>query len=337
MSSLPIIVNSFLNNLDEYMPTLLNNNALKIYNNPNIINDFNLIIIHNNNNCFLYNFFKYIFDIGFTRESTYDFNDNKIEYLFSDNHLEFQYSDIQYLKLFTKNNTIDNKDKIILIKGIHNLPIDKQKCLKNIIEKSYKCKFILLTEKISRINPCLINMAFLCNINFPKENIPIFYNLFYEEFTTHNKFSDKDIIDKFIFHKNDIINLIISIHYNIYTPKINEYVIYTFKNIIKEKNTILSIQNIRELLYKIYHVNYPFKYLVSDILSIAKDEIKYNIIEIAASCDNYMTTNKKDILGFEKFLIDTLDIFIKNKNSIISPVIINNDNKIIKKKIVKKL
>lgn len=333
MSSLPIIVNSFLNNLDEYFPVLLNKYALKIYNDPSIINDFNLIILYNNNYSFLYHFFKYIFDIGYTRETNYDYNDNKIEYLFSDKHLEFQYTEIQFLKLFTRNNTIDKKEKLILIKGLSNLSIDKQKSLKNIIENSYNCKFIILTERLTNINNSLSSMALLCNINFPKENIPLFYNKFYEEFTYHKKFTDNEIIDKYIHNKFDIINLIISIHYNIYSPKINEFIISNFKNIIKEKNCINSIQNIRELVYKIYHVNYPFKYLVSDILSIAKDDIKNQLINIAASCDDYMTTNKKDILGFEKFLIESLNIFIQNKNSIIQ----QNNQKIIKKKIIKKL
>jgi hypothetical protein len=306
MESLVCDVNSFLNDL----------NLSSLLVDPEILTkvkniDVNIIILYGNNPVILQKCFYKMYDIGNNiRETTLSIDDCELEYVFSDKHIELKMTDkgMKHMKQVVKNNNISNKKFLFLIKDCNISNHNTQFGIKRIIEKYTNATYVFIVKSLSCILPSIQNMG--CNINckFPFHNVASYLFKDYE-----------GDLDKwkgiYEFHENDILNLMLLKTHNIEKTKIEESFITFFEKTKKEKNCYEITSLCREFSYKLFHINIPMTMVTKHILKCfekhEKRKLLPEIIFVLAKCDHLASLSKKNILVFEKTLLEVVHLMKK--------------------------
>jgi replication factor C subunit 3/5 len=217
--------------------------------------------------------------------------------------------------------------KIVIINKIDNLSYYAQASLRRTMEKySDKCKFILISEQLSKIIEPLRSRSLLLrvpsatfqqilqvllNISY-KENINIPFEKIYEIINN----SDNNI--------NNAIWLLEMYKYNInydnnWTQTIDDIVnnIITIK---KNKKLYKIIKQNREKFYLLFITNIPTQLIIRTIyIKIIEKinnnlDIKYDIINIVSKYENRLNQGTRHIIHVEALIVELLNLFIRYSN-----------------------
>lgn len=245
------------------------------------------------------------------RETTLDIDDSEVEYVFSDKHIELKMTDkgMKHMKQIVKNNNISNKKFLFLIKDCNISNQNTQFGIKRIIEKYTNATYVFIVKSLSCILPSIQNMG--CNINckFPFHNVASYM------FKDH-----EDNLDKwkriYEFYNNDILNLMLMKTHNIEKTKIEESFIKFFEKAKKEKNCYEITSLCRDFSYKLFHINVPLNMVIKYILTCfekhnEKRKLLPEIISVLANCDHLALRSKKNILVYEKALLEVVHLMKK--------------------------
>jgi hypothetical protein len=337
----------FLNELDTYVPLLLKDSTLNIIQ-KNVILDINSMILHGNEFAILNRIAQLIVKTMFNVPELYikttslACKDNDTEYLLSDYHMEFELNEkaLNYIKSIIYNSTISNRGFVFIIKNAEaNINRNLFLELRRLMDINHTSKFIITTSSISFIEKSLSSRCLLLNCCFPLSKI-ISGNIIPNEYNI----SHEIIKNIYIETKGNIINLLQNIHifkdcnntvnYSQVTSmlwqKNIDKLFDTFKN---TKNELIIINNIRELVYKLYHMGIPLRdicnYIVHHYLviqcnvnkekTVSKkvnkeieklNNICYEVVKICALSE-HNGTNNRNILSFEQLFIGLYKILVK--------------------------
>ena len=234
-----------------------------------------------------------------------------------------EYAKSEILNIFEQSKLF----KIVIINKIDNLSYYAQASLRRTMEKySDKCKFILISEQLSKIIEPLRSRSLLLrvpsatfqqilqvllNISY-KENINIPFEKIYEIINN----SDNNI--------NNAIWLLEMYKYNInydnnWTQTIDDIVnnIITIK---KNKKLYKIIKQNREKFYLLFITNIPTQLIIRTIyIKIIEKinnnlDIKYDIINIVSKYENRLNQGTRHIIHVEALIVELLNLFIRYSN-----------------------
>ena len=185
--------------------------------------------------------------------------------------------------------------------------------------------FVIYARNISKVPNTILSRCSLMNLAFPINNI---YNTLNRLLDTHSQVNKDTFESEYASTGYDILSYIMKYSLSITTTCLDEVVIKHFDNVIKEKNILNVIMTTRELSYKLYHINFPISMLSHIIINKHKDKDNINdIVSTCADCDALAATSKKDVLVYEKMLLQLYHLIKKSKVAKLPPTL---------KKIVKK-
>lgn len=293
------------------MSSLLEPIAQQVYQNPSILDDFHVVLLHNNSPLFIDMFFRHIYQIDNIREATSSIvNGNEITYKFSDNHIEIPLTDehIQYIKHVTRNKTISAKKSIFYIRGLPNNSSHLQNQLKNLIEKSSNAVFVIAVPSRAEVNYSLTSMAVNLSIRFPSENVIDFYRNSYKSFGHDECMSIDELTTLYSQCNGDLFNGFLRILHKIPKTKL-EQALDAFVEFCDNESDYLSlITRCRDISYKLFHLNYPLSSVAKYLLGTLPSHILMDFSILAANSDHLCMTTKKDVLTYEKFFIQLAEL-----------------------------
>lgn len=302
---------SFLNDLDSALPQLLHPHALRVYENPDSIDDFHVVVLYNNSPLFIDAYFRRIFNIGHVREATTSVpNNSELLYRFSDKHIEFPLTDdhVQYIKQVTKNKTLNDKKSIFCIKGIPSGSQHLQNQLKNVIEKSTNTVFVIQAENRTDISPALSTMSIAIPLHFRFDQVFDYYNSNFKIFG-HTEPLSIDVVRSIYDSSNpDMLSMFMRLAHKIQKTRLEASVDAFVEACDGDTDPLSTITRCRELAYKLFHMNYPLCSLAKYLYSILPSHILTDFSFISASADHLCMTTKKDILTYERFLIELAEL-----------------------------
>lgn len=217
--------------------------------------------------------------------------------------------------------------KIIWIHNIEELSYYAQTALRCTMERFSKtCKFILTSKQLSKIIEPLRSRCLSIRIPLPSDLdlIRVLMNISLKE----NKFLEID--DYFNIIKMSDNNLKLAIQYlemKYYDiPIETSWKIY-LKKLIKIFNKSLSnkisqdhINEIREILYKIFITNISGTNIIKELLNFIllnfkNDELTYDIINLCTNYENSLSKGKRTIIHLEAFIFSVLNLINKKFNN----------------------
>ena len=241
-----------------------------------------------------------------------------------------EYAKSELLNIFEQSKLF----KIVVINKIDNLSYYAQASLRRTMEKySDRCKFILISEQLSKIIEPLRSRCLLVRIPSPtyEQLLETILNISHKE---NIEISFQDINNIIIKSDNNINNAIwlldmykYSINYdNNWLETIND-IVKNIININEENNIYKNIKQNREKFYLLFITNIPTQLIIRtiyiklleniDTLHINNNNklnIKYNIINIISKYENRLNQGTRHIIHVEALIIELLNLFAKNDN-----------------------
>jgi hypothetical protein len=271
---------TFLNKLDDYIPQLMRDASLSIIQ-QKVLADVNSMIVYGNEYAVLNRISQYIikclFDVQNLYIRTVALGDDG-EYMLSDYHMEFELTDksLQYIKSIISNKTISNRSFVFVIKYAdsslnRNLFLE----LRRLMDLNVTSKFIITATSTSFIEKSLISRCVVLNCIFPLDKIIA------SDLIPDNLTGEKTHIEQaFIESKANVITFLQ--HISLMKAQGNNNKIDTkllwHKHIDKllmslkdEVNQLSAICIIREVVYKVYHVNIPLRDICHYVLRSLRD------------------------------------------------------------------
>ena len=213
--------------------------------------------------------------------------------------------------------------KVVVINKIDNLSYYAQASLRRTMEKySNTCKFILISDQLSKIIEPLRSRCLLVRVKLPSEEeiIESLLHITYRENIDISFTKLKEIINHSDNKINHAIWLLEMYKYNIdYTKSwelIVNLIVNTILNIkIKNNRKLYSIlKNIRQQFYILFITNIPTKMIIRNIMIKLLElnnnlNLKYNIINITSIYEERLTQGTRHIIHFESYIIKLLYLF----------------------------
>jgi replication factor C subunit 3/5 len=213
--------------------------------------------------------------------------------------------------------------KVVVINKIDNLSYYAQASLRRTMEKySNSCKFILISEQLSKIIEPIRSRCLLVRIQLPTEEqiLESLLHITYKENIDISFIKMKEIINNCDNRINHAIWLLEMYKNNIdYTKNwenIIELIINTINNFKIKTNKKLynTLVNIRQQFYILFITNIPTKMIIRKIMTRLLEinnqlELKYNIINITSIYEERLTQGTRNIIHFENYIIKLLYLF----------------------------
>ena len=223
--------------------------------------------------------------------------------------------------------------KIVVINKIDNLSYYAQASLRRTMEKySDRCKFILISEQLSKILEALRSRCLLIRIPSPtyEQILETILNISHKE-SIEISFQDiHNIIIKSDNNINNAIWLLDMYKYNInydnnWLETIND-IVKNIINVNNKNNIYKNIKENREQFYLLFITNISTQLIIRtiyiklleniNILNINDNEklnIKYNIINIISKYENRLNQGTRHIIHVEALIVELLNLFSKIK------------------------
>lgn len=302
-------VKTFLNNLDHYIPKLLNDTALRFIQ-TNALCDVNGVLLYANEYALLNRvaqcFVKKLFDVDTLqiRQSCQD--ENEFFFLLSDYHMEFELNEksLAYIKSIICNKTISNRSFVFIIKNAESkISRHHYLALRSLIDMNSSSKFIVTTTSISFLESSLTSRLLNINCSFPLSKVRCFELI-------PQSMTENEIKTRFYKAEGNIITILqrlgSSLEEDLMWQKAIDKVLTSFKS---EKKQYIIISNVRDLVYKLYHIGVSLKQVCMYLISKHTTHKKVNhIVEFIASCEHESLNGAKEILIYEKVFLGLYNI-----------------------------
>lgn len=244
------------------------------------------------------------------------------DYLASDYHMEFELSDkcLEHIKSIITNKTISSREFVFVIKNADpELNRNLYLALRRLIDINPSSRFIITTTSITFLEKSLVSRCVLLNCLFPLRNI-----------TQSTLFRDlglsptmEDLSRTYCDCDYNIVSLIQSLasteNHLLWHSSIDKLI----TTLVKEKNQLVVITEVREHVYKLYHIGVKLPEIASVILRKLPNKlpkklqqkkhftgVMNKVVNHIAQCDAMRCqVGNKDILLYERLFLGIYDIF----------------------------
>lgn len=300
----------FLNNLDNYLPLLLNSKTLNIII-KNVIIDINGLVLTGNEYGILNRIaqlvVKSMFDVETLYLSTCYYNPAKESdgsYLLSNYHMEFDLNEkaLEHIKNIISNTNILQRQFVFIIKNAEpTINRHIYLALRRLIDINPTAKFILTTTSTSFMEKSLLSRLLILNCYFP------FDNILKTDIVNQNNKSIKQLETIYTISNNNIISFLQNISNDSKALLWQQTCDKLLHIITHEKKQLNIIMAIRDHVYKLFHVGVSLKDICKYIIQKYNDHKQIaEIIKIAAECEHGILQGSKELLYYEKLFLGIL-------------------------------
>jgi hypothetical protein len=303
---------SFLNDLDYYIPCLLNKRALNIIT-RNVIQDINGIMLVGNEfgilNRIAQLIVKCLFDVDTLSIRHCPFNPNKEnegEYYLSDYHMEFELNEkaLEFIKSIISNKSISKRQFVFIIKNAEpTINRNIYLALRRIMDINPTARFIITTSSTSFMEKSLMSRVLKAHCSFPFDNI-LQTDLLAQALKNR---THQEVYNIYLQSNFNIITLLQHLSSNCTDLLWQQTIDKLLVNVKKEKKHYDAIMLIRDTVYKLFHIGVPLKDICRYVIKVCNDNKNKNIqsiVAIAADCEHATTQGNKDILLYEKLFLN---------------------------------
>jgi len=213
--------------------------------------------------------------------------------------------------------------KIVVINKIDNLSYYAQASLRRTMEKySNTCKFILISDQLSKIIEPLRSRCLLIRVQLPsyEQILETLLHISHKENIDISFTKLKEIINNSDNKINHAIWLLEMYKHNVKYTKNWEIIIDSMVdkiinfNMISNKKLYLILKSIRDQFYILFITNIPTQMIIRKIMikllqTSDELELKYNIINITSIYEERLTHGTRHIIHFEAYIIRLLYLF----------------------------
>lgn len=276
-------MNDFLNNLETYIPQLLNFQ-------PKLLEDLPCLVLYGNEEIYLEMYARLLIQQFYELPKLPCITEQE-EFKSSAYHFEFNYQSnhIEVMKKIVNNKNISGRKFIFVVKNFINSPKHHQ--LKTLMESS-NVMFILIAKTASHLSEGIFSRATFLRLAFSKSKLKQFLKNHYEiEYDPEDKRS------------------IIAIISDLQTPKYELELDKLITLMQKSRNQMDVSNAIKDYCYKVFHLCVPLSHLAK---LICQKHIKHakivDIVSSCAQCECNMVTSTRDILCYEAILVNLWNI-----------------------------
>ncbi len=291
----------FLNTLDTNLPRLLHDKTFNIIKND-ILSGVNVVILYNNEFAILNRiaFTMVKQNIGIStigcRASLMDAsNEENGEFILSDYHMEFDLCEesLQYIKKLIKNQCINGKQYIFIIKNANNnINRNLYLELRRLIDTNIYAKWIITVSSYAFFEKSLLSRAVTINCCFPLSNIIKVTGITLDETSCRSLF---------VVSKGNIITFLELAYGNKQSMLWQDAFDTVMEKVLNEKKEIAVIDTIRNFVYKVFHVGVSIAELCHYVI-FKYGETVQPLIGFIADCE-YQGRNGRDCLVYEKMIL----------------------------------
>lgn len=304
---------TFLNNLDDYIPQLINNKAINVIY-KNVILDVNAFMLFGNEYAILNRIAQLVVKKMFQTPTLLNMRvchinpqkETEGEFVLSEFHMEFELNEksLEYIKSVIANKSISNRSFVFIIKNAESsINRNMYLALRRIIDINPTCKFIITTSSMAFMEKSLLSRVLQVNCSFPFQNV--FECSLVKEAAVNSNISQDKMQEIYNDSNNNIITLLQHLGSNcqqLLWQKSIDNLTEMFKT---EKKQLMIIMSIRETVYRLYHIGIPLKDVCHYVIkhNIKSKNIQ-NIVKLAAECEHGTSKGSKEILLYEKFFLN---------------------------------
>lgn len=298
----------FLNNLDNYLPLLLNSKTLNIII-KNVINDINGLVLTCNEYGILNRIaqlvVKSMFDVENLFISNSYFNPSKESdgsYLLSNYHMEFDLNEkaLEYIKGIISNKNISQRHFVFIIKNAEpTINRHIYLTLRRIIDINPTAKFIITSTSTSFMEKSLLSRLLIINCHFP------FDHILKTDIVNSNSKSVQELESIYTLSNNNVITFLQNLSNDCKSLLWQQTCDKLLNIITHEKKQLKVIMSIRDNVYKLYHIGLPLKDICKYIVNKYKNHTEIlNIVKLAAECEHGVLQGSKELLYYEKLFLE---------------------------------
>jgi replication factor C subunit 3/5 len=190
---------------------------------------------------------------------------------------------------------------------------------------SNTCKFILISDQLSKIIEPLRSRCLLIRVHLPSNEqiLETLLHISHKENIDISFTKLKEIIDNSDNKINHAIWLLEMYKYNVKYTKNWELIIDSIVNkvinfnMISNKKLFLILKSIREEFYILFITNIPTQMIIRKIMikllqTIDELKLKYEIINITSIYEERLTHGTRHVIHFEAYIIKLLYLFNNN-------------------------
>ena len=300
-------VSRFLDSLDENLVTIVKDTPASILRDPKKLEYQTSVILHANQPVYLekyaYLYLKRRFGIEnlHVRHEHLTHDKKILPYICSDYHFEFDFSDkyIPFMKSILSNQSIlSDKPFIFVLKNLHNANKSSQMALTRMIDTAANTKFIFTCSRLSFVENPIKSRSLMVNISFEIAKL----HDFTLRFTGRNMTCD-EFRETYAFHDyNYIVMLCELVTKN--TSKFDTALKTLLTKLVKPKNNLSLILDIREFCYRAFHLNIPFSHICKRIIeNFAHHDKIHDMVQLLSKEEHATKITSKDLLIYESTFI----------------------------------
>jgi len=276
------------------LPDLLNDTARALLDKPDVISDIPAIMIYGNDMLYLETYVHLLIKKYFGK-NTLRFESNEEEdYVFTDVHFEMEYNPKHNnrIKALVTNRSISGKQVVFVLKSPQNLA-----SLRNVMDSNPHAKFIVLTKSIKSMDTSRFMMI---RLSFVYEKCYEFVKGFCGYSKTLAEFRDE-------FKDKSLIMFITKLQGNGEKLALYKAIDQALEDVRKTKKPLERIHIVRDLCYKLYHMNVPLDMLCKYIIT-SYQESPYiaDIVQISAACQLESVQSNKSMLCYEDYFLKVI-------------------------------
>lgn len=302
----------FLNNLDNYLPLLLNSKTLNIII-KNVINDINGLVLTGNEYGILNRIaqlvVKSMFDVETINISNSYYNPSKESdgsYMLSNYHMEFDLTDkaLEYIKCIISNRNISQRQFVFIIKNAEpTVNRHIYLALRRLIDINSTAKFIITSTSTSFMEKSLLSRLLILNCQFPFDNI-LKTDIINQNNNTITK-SNNELESIYTLSNNNIITFLQNLSNDCKSLLWQQTCDKLLSIITQEKKQLKVIMSIRDHVYKLFHIGVPLKDICKYIIQKYNNHKEIlNIVRIATECEHGVLQGSKELLYYEKLFLE---------------------------------
>ena len=281
--------------MDDHLPQLLDTTAKTLLDRPDVISDVSAIMIYGNDMLYLETYVHLLIKKYFQKRTLRFQTNEEEDYMFTDVHFEMDYTPKhnKTIKGLVKNRCISGQQVVFVLKSPHNLST-----IRHVIDSNPHAKFIVLAKTTRSIDTSRFMMI---RLSFAYEKCYEFVKGFCGYNKTLEEFKDE-------FHNKSLIMFITRLQGNGDKLALYQAIDSAIQEIKKTKKPLEKIHIVRDICYKLFHMNVPLEMIGKYIIeSYADSPHIFEIITISADCQLTAVQSNKSILCYEDFFLQIIE------------------------------
>lgn len=227
-------------------------------------------------------------------------------YVCSDVHSEFDLSlenyeeQLEALKSLKRGNTLTGSQRLVYIRRV---PKEKCRLLHRYTEGTHGLIIFVGTQRLCDMDECIRSRASLINLAFEKEAVYGYCTEHIDPTITWESFER-------CYHLalGNIIGTVLRLECLPGGTLIDASIKELIRSLKAAKSFLSIVTNIREFVYKAFHLNIPFPQICRSVIDVTREDVGApQVVAICATYEHMLSMTYKDLFVYEMFFLELRD------------------------------